>query len=396
MHRVNIKSKNSLVTYNKVVTKLALSKISTAHSLIELSDRQWLRLESKSVLLTKMQTYTSDNNRVEYNQYKLGSDLCFKRMKGISSCVDMQWRSPMLANIKGNYMLIVGSKREIISYNPDIIIIDSSNQELLFDNVNDNSDYQPSGIVVLCMVKLERQKIHSQYLWGNDDAINIKKCKTNIITGHSTHYGSSGNYYSFGNRANYGLIGKSSLTQFVHKKVKSNSTTNRLEMEASRFENLLAEDLKYGVKSLISIIPNVQEYISPTLNIAYNLQDTVGDCNLKKTAVSEIGLWQSSICINCQTSSLHTENDCTYTVITTPNQGQKTVPIFLFEVQKGFTIGLQMDPGLTFMFSGKYLYHRQMLLDGKDENTTSYINLASYGNAKLFNHFKSTIGRVHN
>ena len=382
------------MTYNKVVTKLAASNISTAHSLIELSERQWFRLESKSVLLTEMVMHVGQNNRVEYKKYKLGSDLSFKRKKGKSSCVHMQWRTPMLANINGNCMLIVGRKSEILSSNPDVIVIDSSNQELLFDNVNDSSKYKPSGVVVLCMVKLEREKIASQYLWGLKDAVNIKKWKNNIITGHSTHYGSSGNYYSFGNRANYGLIDKSSLTQFAHKKFKSETKMNTVKMEAQRFEYLLAEDLKNGVQSLISILPKVQDYISPALNIAYNIQKDIGDCNLKKTAVSEVGLWQSSICIDCQTSSLHTENDCTYTVITTPNQDKHTVPIFLFEIQKGFTIGLQMDPGVTFMFSGKYLYHRQMVLDVKDKESTSYINLASYGNAKLFNHFKSTLGRV--
>ena len=130
------------------------------------------------------------------------------------------------------------------------------------------------------------------------------------------------------------------------------------------------------------------------MNIAYNLQTEIGDCNFLKTAVSEAGLWQSSVCVNCQTSILHTENDCTYTVITTPSQHTNVVPISLFEIQKGFTIGLQMDPGLTFMFSGKYLFHRQMVLDQKDTNDSTFINLASYGNDKLFNHFKTTVSRV--
>ena len=165
-------------------------------------------------------------------------------------------------------------------------------------------------------------------------------------------------------------------------------------MEAQSFENLLGEDIKHGVESLVTVLPTVKEYIAPTLNIAYNLQSEIGDCNLKATAVSEVGLWQSSICVDCQTSSFHTENDCTYTIITTPQQDKKCAPIFLFEIKKGFTVGLQMDPGLSFMFSGKYLYHRQMVLDRKDTNERGYINLASYGNDKLFNHFKSTVKRV--
>ena len=384
------------MTYNKVVRKVAVLKTSTAHSLIELSERQWNRLQNRSILLTEMVTHQGKNNRVEYKKYELGAELSFRRKKGKSSSVNMQWRTPMLANSNGKCMLIVGKKTGILSSNPDVIVVDGSNQELLMNNVNDHSEYKPSGIVVLCMVKLEREKIDLQYLWGLKDAMNIKKWKSNIITGHSTHFGSRDNYYSFGNQANYGLIDKSSLTQFVHKKFKNKTKMNIAKMAAQSFEHLLAQDIKHGVQSLISILPKIQEYIAPTLNIAYNLQKEIGDCNLKETAVSEVGLWQSSICVDCQTSSLHTENDCTYTIITTPNQDKNTAPIFLFEIQKGFTIGLQMDPGLSFMFSGKYLYHRQMILDSNDAKERSFINLASYGNDKLFNHFKSTVARVNN
>ena len=64
-------------------------------------------------------------------------------------------------------------------------------------------------------------------------------------------------------------------------------------------------------------------------------------------------------------------------MIATLNQEKKAVPNFIIELKKGFTIGLQMDPGLTFMFSGKYLFHQQMILDGNDTNESCFINLAS-------------------
>ena len=99
-------------------------------------------------------------------------------------------------------------------------------------------------------------------------------------------------------------------------------------------EDLLANDLHTAIQGLVSILPNVRQYIAPTLNIAYQLQEEIGDCNMKTTAVSRSGLWQSSICVNCQTSTCHTENDCTYTVITTPNQHTDEVPVFLFEFKK--------------------------------------------------------------
>ena len=324
----------------------------------------------------------------------MGSNVMLRKKRGLSSGINVNWKTPQLANTKGGYMLIATNKNELLKSNPDLIVIDGSNQELLIDNVNDYTDYQPSGILVLCIAKLERESVKSQYLWGHKDAENIKKWKTNIITGHSSHFGSTGNYYSFGNRANYGLIGLSSLTQCVHKKFKKKSKMKEATFNTETFEQLLAQDLKNGVQSLVSILPNVRDYIAPTLNTAYKVQSEIGDCNLKKTAVSDVGLWQSTVCVNCQTSVLHTENDCTYTVITTPNQVTNVVPIFLFEIKKGFTVGLQMDPGLTFMFSGKYLFHRQMILDQIDTTNSTFINLASYGNDKLFNHFKTTLHRV--
>ena len=110
------------MTYNKVVRKVAVLKTSTAHSLIELSERQWNRLQNRSILLTEMVTHQGKNNRVEYKKYELGAELSFRRKKGKSSSVNMQWRTPMLANSNSNCMLIIGNKTEILSSNPDVIV----------------------------------------------------------------------------------------------------------------------------------------------------------------------------------------------------------------------------------------------------------------------------------
>ena len=103
-------------------------------------------------------------------------------------------------------------------------------------------------------------------------------------------------------------------------------------------DELCAIDLKTGVLSLVSIIPNIRDYIAPTLNITFLLQSNIGNLNMKKTSVTDEGMWQNSICVNAQISILHTENDCTYTVIATPYQKDKSIPIFIIELQKGYTI----------------------------------------------------------
>lgn len=52
----------------------------------------------------------------------------------------------------------------------------------------------------------------------------------------------------------------------------------------------------------------------------FNLQWDKCNVYLKRVAVSESGLWQTSIYINAQTKQMHTDNDVTYNVIHVPQQ----------------------------------------------------------------------------
>ena len=52
-----------------------------------------------------------------------------------------------------------------------------------------------------------------------------------------------------------------------------------------------------------------------------------------------------------------------------------------------------MEHGVSFIFSGKFLTHRQVMNENQVSNET-FINFASYGNEKLYNHVKATINRV--
>ena len=108
--RKDIKQKNSFVTYNKVITKLDMSKSTSAHLLIELSSRQWSRLESQSMFLTEMTALSGKNKNVGYNNIQMGTNIVIRKRKGKSAGRNMQWKTPLLSNIKGGYMLIVAEK----------------------------------------------------------------------------------------------------------------------------------------------------------------------------------------------------------------------------------------------------------------------------------------------
>ena len=75
-----------------------------------------------------------------------------------------------------------------------------------------------------------------------------------------------------------------------------------------------------------------------------------------------------------------------------------TVPecYFLIELEKGQTVGIKIDPGLTFMFSGRYLMHRQSMNNKGSGKKNTFFNFASYGNQRLYHHLKSSVKRVSN
>ena len=115
---------------------------------------------------------------------------------------------------------------------------------------------------------------------------------------------------------------------------------------------------------------------------------------------SKYGLWQTSVCVSCQTTHFHTENDCTYTVICVPQQevtsGKNSSYNFMIQLKSKMNIGFKLEEGLSFIHSGKYLTHKQMLNENTNDKNDVFINLASYGNEKLYNHLRATIKRKAN
>ena len=104
---------------------------------------------------------------------------------------------------------------------------------------------------------------------------------------------------------------------------------------------------------LCSLIPKLKDYICPILSTAYELQDVLGDFNMKSVQVSEAGMWQTCICENAETTQLHTENDCTYTVITVPEQeiigSVQPDYTFIFKLKKeGGSVSIKLNPAVIF------------------------------------------------
>ena len=67
------------------------------------------------------------------------------------------------------------------------------------------------------------------------------------MTMQSSHFGSQGEYYSFGNKTNFGMVNDSSLDQYEIKKYRSAMTTRKSIINATVMEHISAMEIELGM-----------------------------------------------------------------------------------------------------------------------------------------------------
>ena len=172
---------------------------------------------------------------------------------------------------------------------------------------------------------------------------------------------------------------------------------DKFKVHSFATEDMVARELKEGIKSLGKLIPLIQNYIAPVFNIAEEMQQTVGDINITKDEYCKYGIWKMVYCVNAETHALHTENDCSYTVVTVPKQlkeNKLSNTNFHFKLNDEEVVFLEMNNPITFMFSGKSLQHQQLCNAKVRDINDLFINFATYTNQKIFNHVRKSFARV--
>ena len=396
--RSGIKIDHSNLIHNNVINHIHNDKSQPFHAMIELSNKQWMRYCDNSLHVKGLYEHkTIDGRRyIQYSNVVHGKNLEYRKRSCRSNGGVLRFNLPSIRNMAAHIIFIVADKEEILNHSPETLILDGSSQQT--EESKNDSSYIPSGKIILFMGRIETSDVISKYVWGKEEATFLNNCKDNLIKAHSSHFGSIGKYYSFGNRANYGMIGKSSVTQYVNKKFKSEGRNYISKIDSEYIEKIVGRELIYSVECLSKIIKNLKKYMGSAIDVAFNIQEQIGTCNITETQTSGAGLWQSSVSVNAQTTKLHTENDMSYTLITVPRQKMSCDILpeynFLFELMDRETLGIKLDPGMSFIFTGKFLTHRQSLNENKKNSKEIFINLASYSNERLHNHIKTTIKRV--
>ena len=307
-----------------------------------------------------------------------------------------------LEQIYRNYIIITMEKSECTVAFNNTIIIDAS-YGAHSKKTNKNRELKPSGAIVLCIAVIEsRSKDHTN-TWGEEEIHTLTQWKPNIVTKTTQHFGSSGLIYSFGNRGNFGMIDNSSITTYANRKFKNKAKHSNAQIDADRMEYLCADEVRNAVASISKLVPNISMLLSPIIRKAFDMQSRISSIDLKDVKSVASGVWQSEVCVNSKTAILHTEEDVTYTLITVPKQCRignlkesQNRTYFIFQINPKNNIAIHMNMKLSFLFSGKFLTHRQHCNATTDQNNRQFVNIACYGNKMLYSHIKASISRTMN
>ena len=265
-----------------------------------------------------------------------------------------------LGRTKTNYIFILAQKDELVASNKNLYIIPSTlGKKSMYDNFSFHENSSGSGSVIISYILLRKEKSQSTNDWSKSSIRHLKRCKTNICKGNGTHFGSSGYYASFGNRADYNIINDSSITTYVNTKSKSINRQTENNSFSLKFEKMCSDELSIASKEFGNRIPRIDMLLCPSLNVAYMKKQKKGDDILKAVVSSDSLMWQSQICVNASTAIFHNENDCTYTVITVPNnivlnkKKERNMPCFLLHLNECNIVSIPMVNKLSF-FSVAY------------------------------------------
>ena len=110
----------------------------------------------------------------------------------------------------------------------------------------------------------------------------------------------------------------------------------------------------------------------------------------------------SHVCFNAETAIEHTECDSSYMMITVPMQpittsksGNLNNGVFQFFIGKNEIVTLQMNPGVTFCYSGFLLTHRQQIYRKSDDHP-HMVNIVTYNSRTFFEHMMESFRRYIN
>ena len=181
-----------------------------------MSTTEWSRVKDNAIIVEGL----FGNDLKSYDNVKLGRNVKAPLKHSTSHGNTIHWKELNLHKVKNQYAMIVTTVTTIRSLvgSGEVILIDNlegSDVGRAFNNKSVLSDY-----ILLAIMQGSKQNARNRgsgWTWGSKHYEFVTKSKDNIMTGSNKHHNCDGLYFSWGNKANYGRKGNSSLGQYATK-----------------------------------------------------------------------------------------------------------------------------------------------------------------------------------
>ena len=191
------------------------------------------------------------------------------------------------------------------------------------------------------------------------------------------------------------LINSNFISTDIEKKKISSEQKKRL----NTIEDNIHSFMESSIDSIHTPFAPLQKSISPLIEKLQPHLDMFPDKMKDECKLVDQGFVNYNLCLNAQTEQSHTECDASYTVITVPNQLQKTVckekknkGIFELNLNETNTLIIPMNVGTSFVYSGFLLSHHQQIQNLNDD-THPFVNIVSYNSKRLFENMLQSFRR---
>jgi hypothetical protein len=308
----------------------------------------------------------------------------FESVKYVGRNVRDQWnnlsrKNPInLSYIKKHYLTILMSLHELSS-EPGVKVIETC---------NDSSDY-------VCLAVMKWVKKTRDTTEVDKDFIPLaRKVKNNIITKQGAqHFGSTGEYFSFGLKGYYGNNKGISLGEY------SSKSSAEAEDNAEYVETTLKRALREACSAIDSVVPCTIAVATSNIKFIREEMSKIEDEDGNKVILPDLtidgnSLSYSSVNVNCNsgTKICHTENDLTGTLLSALYQAEETNLQFYFQIlgRNNKNLWILLSQGTHIYFSAFMLTHRQHL---NNPQKNGNINISAYSNQRVYHHFRQTMIR---
>ena len=132
------------------------------------------------------------------------------------------------------------------------------------------------------------------------------------MTLSNKHHQSTGHYFSWDNRGNYGMLDNSSVGRYARKR------GDKANMNSKFIEFMINTELISAITKMKKRLPILPLVVAPVILVAHELQSAVDDIIIQKPYGANVCVWQSSLSVNTVTNVMHTEDDGTYSTISVP------------------------------------------------------------------------------